>query len=267
MIYNILLYGNCQLEELGNIIIPSKYYKIYNLKCWETNISKIEMLNLIKNMDLIIMHCIEDNYRNIHYLSSTYIINNSNASTKFLFLTNLYLPYYYFDSYFDANSINCYQYNELKNYKSNKTKIKFINEVLYNEDFKSIEDLKKIEDYSFDQLEKRLKIIELYKKTYTNKNIEIINLIPFIKENFKKELLFYSLNHPTEFLFHKLCEMVNNKIGNILKFNFEKKVFQFSKGILYACLQKVLEFDILKCNICINKETNIISFINNYFLE
>ena len=265
MIYNILLYGNCQLEELGNIIEPNKNYKIYNLKCWETNISKIEMVNLIKNMDLIIMHCVEDNYRNINHLSTTFIINNSNATTKFFIITNFYFPYYYFDSYYDPDSVFYYEYKELKNYKSNKTKIKFINEVLYNEDFKSIEDLKKIEDYSFDQLEKRLKIIELYKKTYTNKNIEIINLIPFIKDNFKKELLFYSLNHPTEVLFHKLCEMINIKIENILVFNYEKQIFNFSKCLLYSCLQKDLEFDILKCDILINKQTNIISFINNYF--
>jgi hypothetical protein len=255
------------MESISNMIIPSEKYKIHNLKCWETEISQIEFINLIKNMDLIVMQSIENDYRDKTYLSSTYIINNSNATTEFIIITNLYFPYYYFDSYIDNTSTYLYEYKHLKECKSNKnkSKIDFLKDVLFNNNFKTLEELKILEDYCFENLEQRLEIMNLYKEYYSNKKIEIINFIPFIKDNFKNKLLFNSLNHPSKDLLCEVCKTINYKINNMLEFDYTREELIYYKGLLYACLQKTLNFDILNIDININTETNIITFINNYF--
>jgi len=265
---NILLYGNCQIGALASLINVNPNYCIFQVECWNTEISFIEFTSLIQNMDIIFMHVTEDEYRNKHYLSTTYIINTCKPNTKLNLLTNLYFPYYYFDSYIgdQIKSNLLYEYKTIKQYKiDNKSTNEILEKVIYNTNFKTDQDLIDLEDYCFNELHKRYENMKLYVDFYKNhKSIKIINIIPFIKQNFKHELLFYSINHPTLHLLKFVINEINKELNYILDLNINKDYFSYCKGIIYSCLQKQLTFDISKCPININNCTSIPEFIENY---
>lgn len=266
--YNILLYGNCQMEAYESMIVPSPAYCIFQIQCWSTEMSIIEFTNMIQNMDVIVMQNIKDNYREKHYLSSTYILNNSNPKTRFIFVTNLYFPYYYFDSYMDPKIILeiPYEYKSIKQYKTeNKSKQELFQNVIFNKDFKSETELKELEDYCFSEFNRRYEKMKVYQNFYKNKSITIINVIPFIQQYFKHMLLFYSINHPAPPLVKCIVDQINMELGNILILNSSKDFFSFYKGILYSCLQKQLTFDISKCEVKIKNFIDVPSYIDHYY--
>ena len=268
---NILLYGNCQMEALAALIKFSPNYCIFIIECWKTEISVIEFTNLIQNMDIIIMHGIEDNYRNKPYLSNTYIINNCKPTTNIMLLTTLYFPYYYFDCYIGdrPESELLYEYKAIKQYKIDKKSTnEILEKVIYNKDFKTKQDLIDLEDYCFNELHKRYENMKLYVDFYKNRSIKIINIIPFIKQNFKHELLFYSMNHPTlhllKYTINEINKEINKEIDCVLDLNSDIDFFSYYKGVIYSCLQKQLTFDISTCPIKINDCTSITEFIDFY---
>lgn len=264
---NILLYGNCQMEALASLIKFSPNYCIFIIECWKTEISVIEFTNLIQNMDIIFMHVTEDEYRNKHYLSTTYIINTCKPKTKLNLLTNLYFPYYYFDCYIGdrRESKLLYEYKTIKQYKiDNKSTNEILEKVIYNPDFKTEKDLIDLEDYCFNELHKRYENMKLYVDFYKNRSIKIVNIIPFIKQNFKHELLFYSMNHPTLHLLKYTINEINKEIEYVLDLNYDIDFFSYYKGVIYSCLQKQLTFDLSTCPIKINDCTRISEFIDNY---
>jgi hypothetical protein len=213
------------------------------------------------------MHSTEDNYRDKPYLSTTYIINTCKPTTKLILLTNLYFPYYYFDCYIgnQAKSGLLYEYKTIKQYKMDKKNTNdVLANVIYNTSFKTEKDLIELEDYCFNELNKRYEQLNIYVNFYKNRQIKIINIIPFIKQNFKHTLLFYSINHPTLYLLTFAINEINKEIGGVLDLNNNKDYFSYYKGIIYSCLQKQLTFDISKCPIKINNCTSIPEFIENY---
>ena len=54
---NILFYGNCQMSAINVILNLSPLkYNIKVIECFNTDITKIELVNFIKDCDIIVKH-------------------------------------------------------------------------------------------------------------------------------------------------------------------------------------------------------------------
>ena len=77
---NILFYGNCQLFAVLNTLNLSISNNIFHIECWKDNINQQDFTDIILKCDIIITQPIKNNYRNVEYLSTTYI--KSKKKTK-----------------------------------------------------------------------------------------------------------------------------------------------------------------------------------------
>ena len=128
----ILFYGNCQTHAIRNTL-NIKNTEIFDIPCWTTNITKRRFTSIIKKCDIIITQAISDDYRNKHYLSTSYIIKKASRYSKIIIFDSCYFNFYYFDSThinIDNNKLSKpvgYHYNKLiECYKNKWKKLKSI---------------------------------------------------------------------------------------------------------------------------------------------
>jgi hypothetical protein len=95
---NILFYGNCQLTAVCETLhLDKDFFQTFSIPCWSTDCGKTEFTDIIEKCDVIITQSINDCYRNVDYLSTSYIINNSKKDCKIIIVDNCYFDFYYFD--------------------------------------------------------------------------------------------------------------------------------------------------------------------------
>ncbi len=250
MTKNILFYGNCQCNAIKLVLNLPSNYKIYSIECFSTNITIDEFTNIIKNSDIIITQPICDNYRNKDYLSTKYLINNKNSNCKLLIYTPFYFNFYYFDLTYKKNNDNIlkvpidYHYNDMINcYKLNLPPEKYLEYYVDNTYYKNNEDLELYANESFIELDNRY-VAMINEYVNNNFNVIPIYITDFIKNNYKEQLLFYSMNHPTKYLFQLIC----NEIIKILELdnniNYSIDPLDNPKCILYKCVQNAVHFNI-----------------------
>jgi hypothetical protein len=252
---NILFYGNCQI---GSLIPFIKFYlanyKVVNILCWQGTIEKEYFLNNIQTADIIITQPISPNYRDTDYLDTEFILNNSKKSTKVIILPSLYFNFYYFDltyKFLDGNILHepsDYHYNKIiECYKKKLDKHFFIENYVNNSEYKSVKELETIASESINELSRREKLMEEYNKI---RPVIIIKGSEYIRENYKKQLLFYSMNHPTKYLMQYICKKILNELLNVSDEKFINldlvvdPLFLNERGILYKCIQNVVKFNI-----------------------
>lgn len=251
MSINILFYGNCQCNAIRLVLnLPSKY-NIFSIECFSTNIESNEFTNIIKKSNIIITQHIHDNYRNKDYLSTKYIINNKNSDCKIILFNPLYFNYYYFDlNYKKLNNDEIlktpidYHYNDMITcYKLNLPIEKYFEYYVDNIYYKNNDDLTKIANESLNELDNRYQIM-INEYVNNNSNIILIYITEFIKNNYKETLLFYSMNHPSKYLFHfithEIIKILN--IENTINYNIDP--LDNPKCILYKCIQNSVNFNI-----------------------
>jgi len=245
---NILFYGNCQTTALKNTL-NLKNINITNILCHENDLNEEEFKNIIQISDIIIMQNICDNYREKHYLSTKYIINNCKKDCKILIFDSCYFNFYYFDLTYKKinNEIihlpNDYHYNKMiECYMNNISADDYINNYVNNQNLFSSEELEQIANDSIYELYNRnLANIEKYKPY---KNIHVISCVHYIKYNYKDKLLFYSMNHPTKFVIQFICEKIINILQIPNTINYDIDLLNNPKCILYKCVGKNVNFDI-----------------------
>lgn len=244
----ILLYGNCQLFAIKNTLNLNSNHELTLIECWENKLDKDEFTKIINNSDIIITQPINENYRDVDYLSTNYLILNKNENCIIILFNSCYFNFYFFDLTYKIIDnklleIPCaYHYNKLiECYKNNKPIDEFIDNYLNNKELKTKEELEEIANESINELEKRF--IE-YDKKYTGINIHKISIVEYIKENYKKKLLFYSMNHPSKYVIQYICEKIINilNIENTINYNID--ILNSPKCILYKCILNVVEFKI-----------------------
>ena len=243
---SILFYGNCQVGAIKDIM--KKMFENYNITlilCWIGDIDKVYFTNKIKDADIIITQPINKNYRNVDYLHTEYILENANPNTQIIIFPSLYFNFYYFDYVYKTlnnhellREPSDYHYDIIINNYNDKLKI--INEI-NNINYKTKDELEYMAENSIIELEKR----ELEMKKYINSNCYIINAVNYITNNFKNKLLFYSINHPTKYLFQYISEQINQilKLDNKINYDIDP-LLSNERGILYKCIQNVVNFDI-----------------------
>ena len=251
MSINILFYGNCQCNAIRLVLNLPSNYNIFSIECFSTNIESDEFTNIVKKSNIIITQPIHDNYRNKDYLSTKYIINNKNNDCKIILFNPLYFNYYYFDlNYKKINNDEIlktpidYHYNDMiTSYKLNLPIEKYFEYYVDNMYYKNNDDLTKIANESLDELDNRYQIM-INEYVNNNSNIIPIYITDFIKNNYKEILLFYSMNHPSKYLFHfithEIIKILN--IENTIDYNIDP--LDNPKCILYKCIQNSVNFDI-----------------------
>ena len=94
---NILFYGNCQTYSVLKTLNLDKTYSIFHIECWKEIIDQTYFTDIIKKCDIIITQPINDNYRDVDYLSTSYIIKIKNTKCKLIIFDSCHFNFYYFD--------------------------------------------------------------------------------------------------------------------------------------------------------------------------
>ena len=276
----ILLYGNCQVQALIGILNfkqkkrfegKQNFYYLY-ISCFDTNLNKEEFKNIIKNYDIIITQPIKDDYRNKDYLGTNFVLNNVNYE-KVIIFNSCYFDFYYPDSTYLYNNmiyiskqVNYHHKYMVNYYKNKKSTKKYIEEVINNENLFSIDYIEKKGIDSLNILENKYNImIQNYNKF---RNVYFINIVDFIKNNYKDKLLFYTNNHPTKYLEQYIAKEIVNILNLKFNINYEIDAHYPVKLILYKSIQSVVNFNIndYKPLICGNTNINLITKIYfNYY--
>lgn len=242
---NILFYGNCQIYAILKTLNLSSYM-IHHVECFSTTINQEDFTNMIHKCNVIITQPIHDNYRNLEYLSTSYIIKHKQPNCHLIIVDSCYFNFYYYDltykqfnndtlhnpcDYHYHKMIDCYHQGHSIDY--------YINNVVNNIDLISSEELEKIANDSLDEMNKR------YIQNKENyKNSTIISIYEYVKQNYKQKLLFYSMNHPTKYVIQFICEQLVNilNIKNTINMNID--LLNNTKCILYKSISKNVNFDI-----------------------
>jgi hypothetical protein len=255
------------------------FIKYYNLFCYSTHLTHTEeeinkFFNDLKDYSVIILQP--------HYSDALYTIDNivthTNNECKIIILSVAYFNFYYPNLTYKEDKDN--KIFELPSHYHDKLLIK-----LYDKNTENIEDvfLKNINDENFfektyleDLANTSIKELENRENVFINapyiceRDYRYITLSTFIKNNYKKQLLFYSMNHPSYYLFEYIC----NEILTILNLQdlhntFEKidLLYQNDRGILYKSIQQCVNFNINDYTPSINKSSNINEIINMYLTE
>ena len=264
---HVLFYGNCQSQATKSVLNLDDNHVQYNIICHETELSKEEFDEILQKCDIIITQPISDNYRDKEYLSASYIVNNCKKNSHVIIFNSCYFNFYYFDltyKNFNGQRLNKpidYHYNEMINCYNNKQPKKYyLKNYVNNVNLKTKEELEKYANASITELQNRYN--EMVTKYTTGKNnIHCISISEYVRKKYKNKLLFYSINHPTKYLFQFICK----KIIKILKLktdiriniNYDVDPLAGIKCILYKCIQKAVNFNIDKMKpLMLNKKHN-----------
>ena len=259
---NFSVIGNCQTDAIVSFLLSNNefinkynYIKIKNIHI--LNNDEIDYIydNILKNLDLIIIQPISENYKDYRF-STISILNHLKSDCIKILFPSLYFDYYHpfltyvynknvpgwkldqpYD-YHDKNIIKLYV-----NYK-NDNSIDILNNyfsVLYNDNLLD-------ENFFNERLKINISNLKDREKNYhkfcTNDTFIIISS-DYILENYKNNLLFYSMNHPTKYLFKYIC----NKILTLLNIQLDEypedlDPLESLVMPLYSCIKKNINFDI-----------------------
>lgn len=246
---NILIYGNCQGFAVKETLGLSLYNSVIYIPCYNTELVDDAFTEHIENSDIIITQPIRENYRGKEYLSTLYIITHAKPECKIILFDSCHFDFYYFDltyKWLDTSVFkepHDYHYNGIIETYRNKQPIdNYIDNYVNNITLKTPIELEELATKSLDELKRRYdNNCDLY-KTYSN--VSIISTYEFIKTNYKNKLLFYSMNHPTNILIQYICEEIYKIIPKIGQINYSIDALGEYRGILYKCIQPVVNFNI-----------------------
>ena len=266
---NILFYGNCQLFAILKTLNLSQNYNIFHIECWSQDIDQQYFTDIIKKCDVIITQSISNNYRNVEYLSTTYIIQYKNPNCKLILFDSCYFNFYYFDltyKMFNNDVLHLpidYHYNKMiECYNNGHSTEYYINNIVNNLDLKTSEELETIALDSLNELYNRY---VNNKEKYKDNNIYIISTYEYIKQNYKEKLLFYSMNHPTKYVIQNICEEIIKYLQIENTINYDIDLLSNTKCILYKCISKNVNFDINNNNPLVLNNTDINKITELYY--
>ena len=157
--FKILFYGNCQTNAImATLNLSRTKYITKQIECHTTDVDGPTFLKYIKVSDVIVTQPINDNYREKHYLSTSFIIENARPTTRIIIFDSCYFNFYHFDSI--SKEIYPLQFHYhyktifhsiINNVSSKECFMRTVN----NYDFKSSEELESIANQSLNELNKR----------------------------------------------------------------------------------------------------------------
>jgi len=172
-----------------------------------------------------------------------------------------------------AISPSDYHYGKLiEFFNHKKTEEEYLAEVIHGEDVypPTLEDLA---THSLKELQDRyLKMVG----NYADNNIHFITTHDFIKDNYKKKLLFYSMNHPTKHVIQFICLEICKILKQFLKLNTSHENMEShlnmeidglsnTRCLLYDCIQQVVDFNVKDCIPLTNHLSTTKDIVHLYF--
>ena len=249
MVTKILFFGNCQTTAVMKCLNLNKSYVVSVIECFLSKINKNDFTALIKKQDIIVTQPISNNYRNLDYLNTEYVINNTNA--KVIIFNSCYFDFYYPDlKYIKKNNkalhkpIDYHYQNMIDYYKRGETVQKYIDECVNNPNLISNKSL--LDRAIFKSInELRNRETNMRKQLSTKSNVHFVSICDYVEKNYRDKLLFYSMNHPTKYLLQFLSENIIN-ISNIDNtINYKIDPLNDPRCILYKCIENVVNFKIV----------------------
>jgi hypothetical protein len=279
----ILFYGNCQTSAILGIMKDIfKKVKVKHIPCYLVDIEEDEFLSIILQSTIIITQPIQDNYRDKPFLSTSFIVKNARKESKIIIFPSCWFEFYHFDlsyqwvhgeilklpiDYHYLSIIDCYRHQ--------KSFDDYYQEWYLKEDYDSIHsNLLEKAKTSLLELKKREKnAIESYNIHKVNyDHVSFITISDFIEENYRRHLLFYSINHPTKYLLQYIAQQICDSLPiSSKRMNRNIDPLNNFQGILYPYLQKYCFFDVLQHSprIFVPPSTNLtnIEQIFNYYID
>lgn len=228
--------------------LPKQLYACHNVECFSTTIAEDELKSLASMCDLLVLQPVSQGYRGKTYLNTSFILSNRKHGSKTVIFDSCHFDFYFPDlQYLTKGGVMIarpchYHHRYMIEFHDEKRSIdEYITDVLQNEDLIDLHTL----EVKADQSLKRL--MDRYQKTvheYSHyDNVKCITIHDFVKQRYKKELLFYSMNHPARNLLIHICEAVSKELSlPTVQFHATMDPLARVRPIMYSCLQKAVEF-------------------------
>jgi len=257
---NVLFYGNCQIGNIKDVLnLPSSQFNLTFISCFSTLLSDVEFDTILKQSDIVITQPIHDNYRDRYYLASNYVVNKCKEGAVIIFVNNCHFDFYYLDLVYDKS--DKYSHNCMTDCIEKNLGVDYYRKTyVENNNLKTIDELNNVLSTTFASLKNRYENMLQYRKPYTH----FINIIPFIEQNYKEKLLFYTFNHPSKHLLQFLALEIVKFLNIPNTINYDLDPFSGDRYILYSCIQKVVHFDIKNCKPFINNTSDLNAIYNSY---
>jgi hypothetical protein len=273
-----LIYGNCQAGIIHKAFLQTDLVNFYDttyIICHHNKFNNIDFID-ISQFDLIITMPI---YEHIFYKSTSNMLSKKRNDCIVIIFPSLYFDFYFPNLtylkikkdesgdvdqllspnvFHDQNLLNIY-----KNYGNNeKILIEKYKDIVFSPDFYSKDHYTEKYNKSIDNLKKRLlRSFDLYKAF---EPIHFIDVIDFIENNYRKDLLFYSNPHPKyEYVIKIICEEILSIIKKEdikIPQNLPPSASDGNQGYsfklpLYYSISSLVDFDVKKYMLPILKNT------------
>ena len=250
-----MFYGNCQMKEFAKIFskIQTRYDVLEIATVHKlTSIQLDTVYQLLPELDLLVIQPISDRYKNNSRLSTKSILEKVSLKCKVIMIPVCYFTFYYpsiccLKAYDKKYSEYFHDTNFLQLYRTVQEK-----DIILNQYGQIIDDINYYSsDFYLNMAEKS--ISELYRRQTeleSKYHREYIDVATFIRDNYKKNLLFYTINHPTQILIiYIIVELVKKlnleeECADLDLTKFEDDPFHNKRAVLYSSLQKVVNFDV-----------------------
>lgn len=250
---HVLFYGNCQCYGLLRTLNLQLPYVASAIQCFDTCLSEVEFSEIVKKADIIITQPVRDDYRGKPHLSSTFVLQNRRPGCVVLFFESLHFDFYYFDTaYKNANGQKLstpsdYHYNTLLTYYlQGKTVEEYVSECVQNENLQSREQLEQRANTSLAEMEQRF--ADLTTKYNQYENVVAVSVREYISENYKKTLLFYSVNHPSKWCLQTLAKKIQERLDLHTTLDYDTDPLAQPRCLLYRTLSRAVNFDLDTCS-------------------
>jgi len=264
----VLFIGNCQSAAIANMLNLNKDFFDVSLVHVHLTFDQDECLRLIQQADIIISQRIVDDV--LGNAKTSVVLDNRKKQSRIILYNACYMKLYYFDlNYLIINNIPiekpCAYHHKyiIDSYKNDISIYDCYSNYINNPNLLNKDQL--LEIFSNDIQELSLRYQEILQ---LNDNSDIIDIIPFIIKEYKKKLLFYSINHPTNILLEHIVKKII-KILNINHYSINnREKLPYPKCILHRSLSNILEFDIQQHQPYIiqnNNQLDTLSIISEYY--
>jgi hypothetical protein len=245
--------GNCQMSAISDILKTNIHFfnNYKDLSCekpihlidaeeFESYVNKV-----VIDLDLLVIQPISNHFRNNSFFSTEYIIGKCKYECVVICIPSCYFEFYYTDFQYVhteneriKNPIDYHSSYILQNKDITvKNYVNFINQSDEEQKKKIID----ISEKSLSELKMRYMEMKNYQKLKTL-IMYFVNICDFIRENFRKTLLFYTCNHPTKFLFHYIVKEILVFIGIHTEFNKEIDPLDWLQLPLYKNVKELVSF-------------------------
>jgi len=202
---------------------------------------------MIQGCDVIVTQPVADNYRDVEYLSTSYIIEHCKKDCVVILFDSCYFTFYYIDLMYTSfqgeplHRPTDYHYKYmLECYRRGLSVEEYVQEYVNNLGLANLP-----ADMALTALASRHeRSVQKYPKAH------VISAHDYIAENYRKRLLFYSMNHPAKEVLQHICEGIVDVLGARNTINYDADPLSNPKCILYKCVREAVDFDLPEPCVC-----------------